>query len=497
MVTGDPVWVGVDVGTQSLRVVVVDDLGTPTGQAARPLRSHRGPNRIHEQDATTWWRALGDASREALAATGDRPVRGIALCSTSGTVLLTDRRGAALGPALMYDDARAAAEERRAAEAGGALWISLGYPMQRSWALPKALWLLGRADAGTRAGAARGDVRLAHSADYLAGRLVGAPVDTDFSHALKTGYDLVAGAWPVDVLDQLGLPIAMLPAVVRPGTSLGTVSAEAAAHTGLPAGTPVLAGMTDGCAAQIAAGALEPGSWNSVLGTTLVLKGVTAERLADPGGAVYSHRHPDGGWLPGGASNVGAGAVAARYPDAELPGLDRAAADHEPAGMVTYPLTSRGERFPFVRPDAEPVVLGEPAGEADRYAALLQGVAYVERLCYAYLRSLNASVAGPITVTGGGSRSRYWCQLRADILGRPLHRPRQPEPAFGMAVLAAAGTGSLTGTARRMVRLTGSVEPRPGGPERFAEPFGRLVDELVRRGYIDDELAKLAQGLPA
>jgi sugar (pentulose or hexulose) kinase len=191
---------------------------------------------------------------------------------------------------------------------------------------------------------------------------------------------------------------------------------------------------------------------------------------------------------------VGAGAVAARYPQRDLARLDAAAAAHEPAGMVTYPLTSRGERFPFVRPDAEPVVLGSATGEADAYAALLQGVAFVEKLCYAYLRSLHADVAGRITVTGGGSRSRYWCQLRADILGRPLHRPRQAEPAFGMAVLAAAGMGSLTGTARRMVRLNGTVEPRPGAAERFAEPFGRLVNELRRRGYIDDDLAKAALG---
>lgn len=490
-----PLWVGVDVGTQSLRVVVVDATGAPAGQAARPLRSVRQyakHDRTHEQDATSWWRALGEASREALAGVEPRRVEGIALCSTSGTVLLTDRDGAALGPALMYDDARAAAEERRAAEAGGDLWRALGYPMQRSWALPKALWLLGRADPATRAAAARGDVRLAHSADYLAGRLTGGPVATDFSHALKTGYDLLGGGWPGAVLDQLGLPVAMLPEVVRPGTRLGTVGAAAAGHTGLVAGTPVLAGMTDGCAAQIAAGALTPGSWNSVLGTTLVLKGVTVERLADPGGAVYSHRHPDGGWLPGGASNVGAGAIAARYRVDDLAALDLAAAGHEPAGVVMYPLTSRGERFPFVRPDAEPITLGVAAGEAERYAATLQGIAFVERLCYAYLRTLGAPTDGRLTVTGGGSRSRYWCQLRADILGRPLHRVERHEPAFGMAILAAAGTGPLTGTARRMVRLADTVEPRPGVTERFAEPFGRLLDELVGRGYIDAELAKEA-----
>lgn len=486
---GDPLWAGVDVGTQSLRVAVVDASGALVGQGSRALDSHRAPGRIHEQQPATWWRALGEASRAALAGIAPGRVRGIAMCSTSGTVLFTDRTGEALGPALMYDDSRAAAEERRAAEAGGPLWVSLGYPMQRSWALPKALWLLGQADAATRRSAAQGGIRLAHSADYLAGRLVGAPVATDFSHALKTGYDLSAHRWPTEVLDQLGMPLAMLPDVVRPGSRLGTVCGLAAEHTGLLAGTPVLAGMTDGCAAQIAAGALVPGEWNSVLGTTLVLKGVTVTRLGDPGGAVYSHRHPDGGWLPGGASNVGAGSIPARYRRGDIAAYDAAAAGYEPAAAVMYPLASRGERFPFVRPDAEGFLLGVPRSDADRYAAILQGVAYVERLCYAYLETLGADVNGRTMVTGGGSRSGYWTQLRADVLDRPLHRPAQPEPAFGMAVLAAAGNGSLTVTARRMVRLAGVVEPQPTASARFAEPFGRFTDELVRRGYIDAALA--------
>lgn len=97
----------------------------------------------------------------------------------------------------------------------------------------------------------------------------------------------------------------------------------AAAHRGLPAETPILAGMTDGCAAQISAGALAEGHWNSVLGTTLVLKGVAHRLLRDPEGAVYSHRHPDEGWLPGGASNVGAGALARHFDNRGLAELTR------------------------------------------------------------------------------------------------------------------------------------------------------------------------------
>ncbi len=72
--------------------------------------------------------------------------------------------------------------------------------------------------------------------------------------------------------------------------------------------------MTDGCAGQIATGAVEPGQFVGVLGTTYVLKGVTRELVTDPAGALYSHRHPDGWWLPGGASNTGGEALARRGP---------------------------------------------------------------------------------------------------------------------------------------------------------------------------------------
>lgn len=500
--TRDDLWVGVDVGTQSLRVLLVDQAGTVVGRGAGSLTSQRHDGR-HEQDPTQWWTVLGEACRQAIAADRADRVRGLAICGTSGTFLLADRAGGPRTPAIMYDDARAGDEADEVATAGAELWASLGYAMQRSWALPKLLWLARHGPADLRADLEAGRVAMLHCADYLAGRLTGGPVATDWSHALKTGYDLDADAWPTRVLDKLGLPVDVLPSVVRPGTRIGRVSEAGAAHTGLPVGVPVLAGMSDGCASQIAAGTLTPGSWNSVLGTTLVLKGVTTGRLADPHGAVYSHRHPDGGWLPGGASNVGAGVLEVWFPSTDRDRLDRAAAAHEPAGGLVYPLATRGERFPFVRPEATSFELGEFASDADRYAAVLQGVAYVERLCYASLRRLGAAVDGPLALTGGATRSRYWCQLRADVLGREVVLPGSPEPAFGMAVLAASAdlaasgegdTGSVTEAARRLVRVAAVVRPRPGATERFAGPYARFVDALAERGYVDGDLAEYAKG---
>lgn len=486
----DEAWLGLDLGTQSARALAVTATGEVAGAGSAPLASRRdGPR--HEQDPEAWFAALARASRAAVAGVGRRlRLRGVALCATSGTVLLVDAAtGAPRTPGLMYDDARAAADADRANQAGGEAWAALGYRMQPSWGLPKLLWLL-RERPELVPGA-----RLAHQPDLVTRRLVGRPVPADTSHALKTGYDLRGDAWPLEVLAELGVPADVLPEVVLSGSRLGTVCAEAAAATGIPAGTPVVAGMTDGCAAQLAAGALRVGSWNSVLGTTLVLKGVTEEPLIDPAGVVYSHRAPDGGWLPGGASSVGAGVLSARFPGRDLEALAALAAAREPAGVVAYPLVSRGERFPFTAPQAEGFVLGTPADEADEYAALLQGVAFVERLCFDYLDLLGAPTGGELSLTGGGTRSRYWSQLRADVLGRPVRLPEQAEAGLGMAVLAAAAvTGRPAAeVARDMVHVREVLEPRPDRTRRFRAPYLRLVDELARRGWLPAELAAHAR----
>jgi len=477
----EPVWVGVDLGTQSVRAVAVNATGAVRGSGSAPLTGRRdGPR--HEQDPEDWWRAVVAACRRALADIAPASVRGVAVDGTSGTVLLTDRHGRPITPALMYDDTRAAGQVERINATGADLWTALGYRrMQPAWALPKLLWLLRHHDVPDGA-------RLAHQTDVINRRLTGHEVATDLSNALKTGADLRAERWPETIMDDLGVPDGLLPPLVRPGTRLGTVTAT---ETGLPEGVPVIAGMTDGCASQLATGRLEPGSWNSVLGTTLVFKGVTAEPVRDPSGVVYSHRSPDGGWLPGGASSTGAGALTRDFPGRDLAALDAAAAAYEPAGVLAYPLTGAGERFPFVAPDARGFLLGTPADDAEHFAALLQGIGYVERLCLDYLRMLGAPTGGPLTLTGGSARSRYWCRLRADILGRPVEVPDDTEPAAGMAILAAAAghPGRVADVAAAMAPAATTIEPRATHTGRFDAAYLRLVAELEQRGWLPAPVA--------
>jgi sugar (pentulose or hexulose) kinase len=184
-----------------------------------------------------------------------------------------------------------------------------------------------------------------------------------------------------------------------------------------------------------------------------------------------------------------------RFPDRDLEELDRRAAEREPARVVSYPLVSRGERFPFTAPDAEGFLLGEPSDEVDHYAALLQGVAYVERLCFDHLDRLGAPTGGELTLTGGATRSRYWCQLRADVLGREVRLVEHAEAALGMAVLAASASQDrgLEEVAAEMVHCREVIEPRAERSERFRAPYVRLVDELERRGWLEAAVAAHAR----
>jgi D-ribulokinase len=480
-----PLTIGIDLGTQSVRVVLVQEDGTVTSSSSASLSSERYDEVRHEQDPETWWEAVAQAAREVSGDLGDTEVAGLAVCSTSGTILLTDAHGRPLTPAIMYNDGRASEEARIAQEVGEKVWDSLGYRMSGSYALPRLLWFLNN-------GFGEGASRMMHQADFVASRLAGEPVATDWSHALKTGYDLVHDRWPEKVMARLGIPLEILPPAVRPGTQIGEVGRSAAEHTGIPAGTPIRAGMTDSCAAQIAAGALEEGRWNSVLGTTLVLKGVTRELLRDPSGTVYCHRHPDQGWLPGGASSTGAGIISDMFPDRDLEELNEKAKRRGPSTAVIYPLASKGERFPFANPAARSFWIGKPEDETDCFRAVLEGMAFVERLCFAYLESLGASVSGPVSTTGGGAKSRLWSQIRADVLGVSVTVPRSAEGSVGMAILARAGDGSVAEAATKMSQTLWEFEPgaRNG---KLVENFERLMSAFVERDYISEDLARRAR----
>ncbi|MDQ0378783.1 FGGY-family carbohydrate kinase [Amycolatopsis thermophila] len=460
--------VGVDVATAGVRAFAVGDDGSVRATASRPLPAPvRDESGRSEQDARSWWPAV-EAVLQEVTASVPEPVRAVAVSATSGTIVAVDRRGEPLGPALMYDDRRGADDNVKAAEAGAPRWRELGMSVSPTAALGRITWL--RRACPDAAG-------IRHTPDLIGEQLLGRPVATDSSHALKSGYDPLREEWAAEVFD---FDVAWLPQVVRPTTVLGELPRAVA---GLPAGCLVVAGMTDGCAGQLATGAVTPGSFAGILGTTYVLKGVTEQLVRDTSGALYSHRHPDGWWLPGGASNTGGEAVSGV---AGLAAMDSAAAKRGPARVVAYPLKRSGERFPFVTPEARGFVLGEPADEVELHRARLEGVAFVERLALERLQGLGVPVTGPLVAAGGGSRSPLWTRIRATVTGMELRVSPQAETGYGAALLAAAAVlpGGLTEAAGMISDEGQLIEPDPSEVEALEHSYQRFTEELKSRGWI-------------
>ncbi len=481
--------IGIDLGTQGVRMLAVDPIGKIIASASisMAIETEALPNGWVEQDATVWWDATAACLRRLMAALPPGvSVAGISIDSTSGTVvpLTADHQPAAV--AVMYNDSRSTDYVAPVRRAAVELEQKLGYAFSASFALPKIVWLMHeRPDVTVRT------ARYVHAADFIVGKLTGVFDVTDFSNALKTGYDLINDQWPAFVTDALGIPLDHLPTVVAPGQIIGHVTPQAAGETSLASGIPVMAGATDGTAAQIASGAVEPGSWNSSLGTTLVIKGITKDLFIDPQRRIYSHRHPDGWWMPGGASNTGCEWIVRDHAGLDPSQLDAQAASHVPTQLVRYPLARTGERFPFLNAQATGFTVGDTADTSDippiiRYAAGLEGTALVERLAYDVLRDIGAPVGNRIHATGGGSKSRLWLRIRASMLNRQFVRPHSSETAMGAALLAATGVWfhSLSEAAQAMVQSSISVDPDKNLVGLYDHKYGVFCEQLRLRGYL-------------
>jgi D-ribulokinase len=475
---------GIDLGTQGARVLAVRADGSVAAAASEPLRHPPAslPPGWFEQDAHEWWRAVQTCLRQVTAAlppgTG---IAGVSVDSTSGTILPVDARGEPLCLALMYSDRRSEDQVEQARAAGAGLQHKLGYVFGSSYGLPKIMWLK-----ENRPALFEQARWFLHAADYINARLTGEAGVTDSSNALKTGFDLVDLRWPAFIEQDLGIPLARLPRVVLPGEAIGVICAQAAQDTGLPAGTPVFAGATDGTAAQFASGAARPGDWNSTLGTTLVLKGIASQLRPDPLGRVYFHRHPEGWWMPGGASDTGTDWIAQDFPGAQIPELDQQSEPLVPTRLVRYPLAKQGERFPFLHGGAQGFTLGKPASPLEAYAAGIEGLGLLERLAYDMLQQIGLETGERVYITGGGTRSLLWSRIRASVLGKTLYQPAVTETAFGAAVLAAAGCwhGSASRAAQALVKITRVIEPEPAWVELYHQRYAQFTGELRRRGYI-------------
>ncbi len=422
--SADSLFLGIDVGTSGCRAIAIDRAGDLHGAATTPLPAPAEHGRGREQEPERWWQALRTVVAEIAAQLPCARIEAIAVDGTSATLLLTDATGRPLGPALMYHDARAVAQAQRIAAVAPAESGAHG----ATASLAKLLWLNAQ-------GRTQGARHALHQAEWLAGRLSGRFGVGDENNCLKLGYDVIQRRWPA-WLAQLPIDSSLLPEVVAPGTTIGTVTEALCAEFGFSPRTRVVAGTTDSVAGFLATGAAQVGEAVTSLGSTMVLKIIAAQPLFAPPFGVYSHRLGDT-WLAGGASNSGGAVLLQHFTAQELQAMTPRLRPEQATGLDYYPLPAVGERFPDCDPQRAPRLTPRPDDPLRFFQGLLEGMTRIELAGYQRLAALGAPYPVSVRTIGGGARNAAWTTMRHGALHTTMTTPRHTEAAYGAALLAA------------------------------------------------------------
>lgn len=441
--------IGVDIGTSSSKGVLVDLSGrvlhtvVTNHEVQRPRPGHV------EMDGQVWWQEFVAIARE-LTEHATEPILSVGVSGMGPCVLITDAAGQPLRPAILYGvDTRAGVQiDRLNATLGAdAIFDRCGSALSSQAAGAKLAWIADNepelwADAR----------RLFMPASWLAWQLTGAYLLDHHSASQCTPlYDTAALDWYRPWADDLAGGID-LPALAWPGDIAGTVTAEAAEATGLPAGIPVIVGTIDAWTEAISVGAQGSGDLMLMYGTTLFLINTSPSRVTHPAlwGTV--------GAFPG-TWNFAAGMATSGAITSWLRGLFGspdyptllAEAAQSPAGsngLLMLPYFA-GERTPISDPDARGLIAGLTVEHTrgDLYRAALEATAFGIRHNIDEMRAAGA-VIDRIVAAGGGTQGALWPQIVSDVTGLVQEIPAVTIGAsFGAAYLAAVAVAATPGTA--------------------------------------------------
>lgn len=459
--------IAIDAGTTLVKAVGYADDGTELAVGRRPTRVLRPHPGWSEQDMAEVWAAVADATREVVARLPEPPDM-VAVTAQGDGAWLVDDRSRPTGPAVLWNDGRAA-NLLTGWERDGTVHEAFRICGSRlSTGMPHAVLAWLRAHDPERI---ERSSQVLTCGGWLYLRLTGESA-VDESDASAPFLDVRKRAWSDRLLELYGMPWArrLLPGLRDDDHRVTALTAAAAEDTGLPAGIPVVLAPYDICATAIGAGAVSPGQACCILGTTLsteiVTDEVVTEEPVEPVGITVTLGVPDrylrafptmsgGDVLDWGTRMLGLDSVA---------GLMALAAQGRPdaAGVRFLPyLSPAGERAPFFDPAARGSLAGLSleAGREDVARALVEGVTMAIRDCLA------ASPALPdrLALCGGGTRSDFWMRLVADVTGLPVTIPVDAEVgARGAWLTGLVATGrepDFRSAAARHVRTAATYEP--------------------------------------
>jgi xylulokinase len=483
-----PSFLGLDIGTSSVKACVVDGRGRTLASASEPLAMRVPRPGWAEQSPADWWKAATRAIGRALGSgRAARRVDAIGLSGQMHSSVFLDRDHRVIRPALLWCDGRTTAQCRaiaaRVGEASLRAWVS--NPPLEGFTLPKILWLR---DSEPAAFARLAKVLLPK--DYIRLQLSGtlATEPSDASGTLL--YDVANRRWSRDMLAAMELSPELLPEVGGSTEILGAVSPRAARATGLAAGTPIVGGGADNACGAVGVGAVAPGAVVASWGTSGTVLCPTAAPKVDPQlrAHTFCHAVPDTWYVMG--VMLTAGAAFAWHQRELAPELakkkDAAARLNQEAARIpigalglTFLPYLQGERTPHRDAEARAAFVGLSLAHTRAHLtrAVLEGICFGLRDSLEIIAALDLAVP-EVMITGGGASAPFIRQLQADVYGKPVVPVDQPEgPALGAALLAAVGAGAFpdVAAAARTIRRRSPVRPRPEAHRAYDAPYGRFT----------------------
>ena len=474
---------GLDIGTTATKAILLHPVKGVVAEAEAKSRLISRQAGWAEEDPAQWWENTAEVTRTCLARAGaaKEKVTGVGVSGMVPTLILLDREGRVLHLSIQQNDARSFAEIlefKRQMDEGDVLRRTGSAVTQQSIG-PKLLWLRRHEpDALART------ARLMGSYDYIVHRMTGV-YSCERNWALESGlFDICAQDWDRSILDLSTISRDWLGEVHWPGEVVGRVTAEAARHTGLCPGTPVVAGSADHVASAFSAGLKAPGDLLVKLGGAGDILYSLDELVVDPRLFLDYHVIP-GKYLLNGCM-AASGSIIRWFreqlaPDADYQTLDKAGSDVSCGsnGLILLPYFL-GEKTPINDPLARGVLFGLTLSHSRGhiYRAILEGIAYGFRHHLAVLEERKLRVK-KARVTNGGARSALWKQITADVLGIPLEEvAKHPGSSLGAAYVAGMGTGVFSdwGEIERFIRISAVVQPDPERHERYGYYFALYRD---------------------
>jgi xylulokinase len=472
--------IGVDIGTSSSKGVLVDLDGQLLATSVVEHAVERPGPGMFEMDGSVWWEEFARLARDLLAGQ-DVDVHAVGVSGMGPCVLLTDADDEPLRPAILYGvDTRSGRQidrlnERYGADEimrrGGSALTSQAAGAKVAWVADEEPELFARAR------------RLYMPSSFLARRLTGAYVLDHHSASQCTPlYDSLKQTWYGPWADDIAGAIE-LPPLQWPGEAAGTVSADAAAATGLPAGIPVITGTIDAWSEALSVGAQGIGDLMLMYGTTMFLVHTVPEPLTSPAlwgtvGALPGTRNLAGGMATSGAITGWLRELFGSPDYGEL--LELAAGSGVGAnGLLMLPYFA-GERTPIMDPLARGVIAGLTLSHTrgDLYRAALEATGYAVRHNIEAFEAAGGDIRRIVAV-GGGTQGGLWTQLVSDITGRSQEvRAQSIGASYGAAFLAAQLVTPAAIDDWNPVQEI--VAPRPEAAEQYEELY-RLYRELYPR----------------